>query len=116
MNPEEFFQQIHDENDKKSNDPSFPGHILCTQFEEDTIRDFVNDLYKRLGLKMCPQHLTTKLPSNGYTENWKPSWFNLLNDEDDEDISPPFIIARDIPPFTFTDKMCCCDIKENVSQ
>ena len=87
MNPVDFFLLVHLENQKKCNNPKNPGHIIMTAFEDETLRDFVNELYEKLGLKMCPKHLTTNLPGNGLLENWKPEW--MIDD-------------------VFEDKQCCC--------
>lgn len=87
MNPLEFFTLNARENKMKSNDPNSPGNIMLHHFEEDTLRNFVNELYQRLNLKMCPAHFTTN--GGPSLRNWKPEWLEA-DDTGGDDRSEQF--------------------------
>jgi hypothetical protein len=72
--PHTFFEQIAVARRKYRNDPKCPGKILLSTFEQEDLSYFLDELYERLNLEMCPRHFTTKLPGNGVEELWKPDW------------------------------------------
>lgn len=63
------------------NNPKRPGKILSALFDPDDVFNFLDELYNKLNLQMCPRHLTTEISGNGLKENWRPPYWDRLDNE-----------------------------------
>ncbi len=72
-NPLIFFQQCQDDLKLKSN----PREILLHDFEEDMAMSYMNELYTKLNLKMCPECYSTTFLETG--EKWIPKYMDYAN-------------------------------------